>query len=146
MAYAVGVFVCCLFYIMYLVVFIFVYHRRYATIETLINSQISYMEFVYIKNNKKEKEKNIMANILTREETERFNKLRKPFKKWEDKGWVCESPDNDTLVFFILGNDDDYYVETDFNGNIVRYKGINLSSAKEMVNSYLPSFKLANKI
>lgn len=55
MAYAVGVFVCCLFYIMYLVVFIFVYHRRYATIETLINSQISYMEFVYIKNNKKEK-------------------------------------------------------------------------------------------
>ena len=87
-----------------------------------------------------------MATILSKEETIRFNKLRKAFKPWENKGWVVESPDDNLLCFFILGDDDNHYVEADYKGSILSYKGICYAEAKKMVQSYIPSFRLANKL
>ena len=85
------------------------------------------------------------AIMLTKEETEKFRKLQKLFHSFAAAGWMCESPDSNVLVFF-NNTDEDVAVRSDFNGNISSCEGVGLGYARRMVDAYLPSFRLANRM
>ena len=85
-----------------------------------------------------------MAKILTKEQTERANKLKEQFRPYADEGWIVESPDNNLLCFFKNGQDDEFFVSCNYSGRLIEVTGTTRLYAQAMVNSYIPFFTYVN--